>query len=144
MKKESNFFLEFAEVHGNWYGTSVEFVQSKLNQGISLILEIDVQGYRQINSLSLEYESIFILPPSIQALEERIKKRGDNDLASINLRLENAKKELICASEYANMIINDSFEDAADTLYQIITQEKAIIRSNHKELEQFLAKLLSS
>jgi len=109
-----------------------------------LILEIDVQGYRQINSLSLEYESIFILPPSIQALEERIKKRGDNDLASINLRLENAKKELICASEYANMIINDSFEDAADTLYQIITQEKAIIRPNHKELEQFLAKLLSS
>jgi len=144
IKKESNFFLEFAEVHGNWYGTSVEFVQSKLSQGISLILEIDVQGYRQINSLSLEYESIFILPPSIQALEERIKKRGDNDLASINLRLENAKKELICASEYANMIINDSFEDAADTLYQIITQEKAIIRPNHKELEQFLAKLLSS
>ena len=144
IKKESNFFLEFAEVHGNWYGTSVEFVQSKLNQGISLILEIDVQGYRQINSLSLEYESIFILPPSIQALEERIKNRGDNDLVSINLRLENAKKELICASEYTNMIINDSFEDAADTLYQIITQEKAIIRPNHKELEQFLAKLLSS
>ena len=144
IKKESNFFLEFAEVHGNWYGTSVEFVQSKLNQGISLILEIDVQGYRQINSLSLEYESIFILPPSIQALEERIKNRGDNNLASINLRLEHAKKELICASEYANMIINDSFEDAADTLYQIITQEKAIIRSNHKELQEFLAKLLSS
>ena len=79
-----------------------------------------------------------------KALEERIKNRGDNDLASINLRLENAKKELICASEYANMIINDSFEDASDTLYQIITQEKAIIRPNHKELEQFLAKLLSS
>ena len=144
IKKESNFFLEFAEVHGNWYGTSVEFVQSKLNQGISLILEIDVQGYRQINLLSLDHESIFILPPSIQALEERIKNRGDNDLASINLRLENAKKELICASEYANMIINDSFEDAADTLYQIITQEEAIIRSNHKELQEFLAKLLSS
>ena len=144
IKKESNFFLEFAEVHGNWYGTSIEFVQSKLDQGISLILEIDVQGFRQIHSLSLEYESIFILPPSIRAVEERIKKRGDNDLASINLRLENAKKELICASEYANMIINDSFKDASDTLYQIITQEKAIIQPNHKELEQFLAKLLFS
>ena len=143
-KKESNFFLEHAEVHGNWYGTSIEFVQSKLDNGISLILEIDVQGYRQINSLSLAHESIFILPPSIRALEERIKNRGDNDLASINLRLENAKKELICASEYSNMIINDSFEDASDTLYQIITQEKAIIEPNDKELEQFLAKLLSS
>ena len=143
-KEESNFFLEHAEVHGNWYGTSIEFVQSKLDNGISLILEIDVQGYRQINSLSLAYESIFILPPSIRALEERIKNRGDNDLASINLRLENAKKELICASEYSNMIINDSFEAASDTLYQIITQEKAIIEPNDKELEQFLAKLLSS
>ena len=143
-KKESNFFLEHAEVHGNWYGTSIEFVQSKLDNGISLILEIDVQGYRQINSLSLVYESIFILPPSIRALEERIKNRGDNDLASINLRLENAKKELICASEYSNMIINDSFAVASDTLYQIITQEKAIIEPNDKELEQFLAKLLSS
>ena len=143
-KKESNFFLEHAEVHGNWYGTSIEFVQSKLDNGISLILEIDVQGYRQINSLSLAYESIFILPPSIRALEERIKNRGDNDLASINLRLENAKKELICASEYSNMIINDSFAVASDTLYQIITQEKAIIDPKDKELEQFLAKLLSS
>jgi len=143
-KRESNFFLEYAEVHGNWYGTSIEFVQSKLDNGISLILEIDVQGYRQINSMSLDYESIFILPPSTRALEERIKNRGDNDLASINLRLENAKKELICASEYSNMIINDSFEVASDTLYQIITQEKAIIEPNDKELEQFLAKLLSS
>ena len=143
-KKESNFFIEHAEVHGNWYGTSIEFVQSKLDNGISLILEIDVQGYRQIKCLALAYESIFILPPSIGALEERIKNRGDNDLASINLRLENAKKELICASEYSNMVINDSFEDASDTLYQIITQEKAIIRPNHKELEQFLDKLLSS
>ena len=143
-KKESNFFIEHAEVHGNWYGTSIEFVQSKLDNGISLILEIDVQGHRQIKSLALAYESIVILPPSIGALEERIKNRGDNDLASINLRLENAKKELICASEYSNMIINDSFEDASDTLYQIITQEKAIIEPNDKELEQFLAKLLSS
>ena len=84
------------------------------------------------------------MPPSITALEERIKKRGDNDLASINLRLENAKKELICASEYKNMIINDSFIDASDTLYQIITQEQPIIQSNNKELEQFLAQLLSS
>jgi guanylate kinase len=143
-KKESNFFLEHAEVHGNWYGTSIEFVQSKLVKGISLILEIDVQGYRQIDRLSLEYESIFILPPSIKALEERIKKRGDNDLASINLRLENAKKELICASEYKNMIINDTFEHASDTLYQIITQEKRIIHPNHKELVKFLSQLLSS
>ena len=84
-KKNSNFFLEYAEVHGNWYGTSVDFVQSKLNQGISLILEIDVQGFRQINDLSLNYDSIFILPPSIDSLEERIKSRGDEDLSLIHI-----------------------------------------------------------
>ena len=143
-KKESNFFLEYAEVHGNCYGTSIEFVQSKLDAGISLILEIDVQGYRQINNLSMEHESIFILPPSMQSLEDRINKRGDDDLSSINLRLENAKNELICASEYKNMIINDSIDDASEILYQIITQEKAIIQPNREELQQFLVQLLSS
>jgi guanylate kinase len=144
VKKESNFFLEYAEVHGNCYGTSIEFVQSKLDAGISLILEIDVQGYRQIKNLSKECESIFILPPSMQSLEDRINKRGDDDIASTNLRLENAKKELICASEYNNLIINDSFGDASEILYQIITQEKAIIQPNREELQEFLAQLLSS
>ncbi|KRO34112.1 MAG: hypothetical protein ABR59_03955, partial [SAR86 cluster bacterium BACL1 MAG-120507-bin14] len=97
-KKEANFFLECAEVHGNWYGTSADFVKSKLDAGISLILEIDVQGFRLIDDLAFNYESIFILPPSMQALEDRIKQRGDKDLSAINLRLENAKKELMCAS----------------------------------------------
>ena len=89
-KKNANFFLEHAEVHGNWYGTSVDFVESKLSSGINLILEIDVQGFRQINELDIQYESIFILPPSIHSLEERIKSRGDEDLEAINLRLKNA------------------------------------------------------
>ena len=92
----------------------------------------------------MEYESIFILPPSIQSLEDRIKNRGDDDISSINLRLQNAKNELICASEYKNIIINDSFDEASETLYQIIAQEKAIIQPNKKELQQFLSQLLSS
>ena len=83
-KKKSNFFLEHAEVHGNWYGTSVDFVESKLSSGINLILEIDVQGFRQINELDIQYESIFILPPSIHSLEERIKSRGDGSRFSIS------------------------------------------------------------
>ena len=58
-KKNSDFFLEFAEVHGNLYGTSVDFVKSKLSLGVNLILEIDVQGFRQINELSIHHESIF-------------------------------------------------------------------------------------
>ena len=142
-KKNSNFFLEHAEVHGNWYGTSVDFVQSKLNSGVNLILEIDVQGFRQINDMSLNYDSIFILPPSIHSLEERIKSRGDEDIESINLRLKNAKEELTHANEYKHIIINDSFDDAKKELFSIIAQEKPLNRENEEEVQQFLAQLLS-
>ena len=142
-KKNSNFFLEHAKVHGNWYGTSEDFVQSKLRSGVNLILEIDVQGFRQINDLSFSYDSIFILPPSMHSLEERIKSRGDEDLESINLRLRNAKDELAYAKEYKHIIINDSFDDAENELFGIIAQDKSFNRQNIKEVQQFLAKLLS-
>ena len=142
-KKNSNFFLEHAEVHGNWYGTSVDFIESKLSSGVNLILEIDVQGFRQINNLSLNYDSIFILPPSIQSLEERIKTRGDEDLEAINLRLKNAIEELAYANEYKHIIINDSFDDAEKELFNIIAQEKPLNRENKEEVKQFLAQLLS-
>ena len=142
-KKNSNFFLEHAKVHDNWYGTSLDFVQSKLSSGVNLILEIDVQGFRQINDLSFSYDSIFILPPSMHSLEERIKSRGDEDLESINLRLRNAIDELAYANEYRHIIINDSFDDAEDELFGIIAQEKSFNRQNTEEVEQFLAQLLS-
>ena len=142
-KKNSNFFLEHAEVHGNWYGTSVDFVKSKLSSGVNLILEIDVQGFRQIDDLSLNYDSIFVLPPSIHSLEERIKSRGDEDLESINLRLKNAKDELAYAKEYKHIIINDSFEDAEKELFNIIAQKNSTNKQNIEEVQQFLAQLLS-
>ena len=142
-KKNSGFFLEHAQVHGNWYGTSLDFVESKLNAGINLILEIDVQGFRQINDLSLSYDSIFILPPSIHSLEKRIETRGDDDTEAINLRLKNAKDELAYAKEYKHIIINDSFEKASKELLQIIAQESPLNSKNTEEVEQFLAQLLS-
>ena len=142
-KKNSNFFLEFAEVHGNLYGTSVDFVESKLSLGVNLILEIDVQGFRQINDLSMNYESIFILPPSIHSLEERIRNRGDEDLNAIDLRLKNAKDELTHASEYKHLIVNDSFNKAADELFNIIAQNESSNPINNEEVQQFLAQLLS-
>lgn len=142
-KKNSNFFIEFAEVHGNLYGTSIDFVESKLSLGVNLILEIDVQGFRQINDLSMNYESIFILPPSIHSLEERIRNRGDEDLNAIDLRLKNAKDELVHASEYKHLIVNDSFDKAADELFNIIAQNESSNQINNEEVQQFLAQLLS-
>ena len=142
-KKNSNFFIEFAEVHGNLYGTSIDFVESKLSLGVNLILEIDVQGFRQINDLSMNYDSIFILPPSIHSLEERIRNRGDEDLNAIDLRLKNAKDELGHASEYEHLIVNDSFDKAADELFNIIAQNESLNKINDEEVQQFLAQLLS-
>ncbi len=142
-KKNTNFFLEFAEVHGNLYGTSTDFVKSKLSMGVNLILEIDVQGFRQINGLSMNYESIFILPPSIHSLEERIRNRGDEDLNAIDLRLKNAKDELEHASEYKHLIVNDSFDKAAGELFNIIAQNESLNQINNEEVQQFLAQLLS-
>ena len=135
-KKNSNFFIEFAEVHGNLYGTSIDFVESKLPLGVNLILEIDVQGFRQINDLSMNYESIFILPPSIHSLEERIRNRGDEDLNAIDLRLKNAKDELGHASEYKHLIVNDSFDKAADELFNIIAQNESLNKINYEKLER--------
>ena len=121
----------------------MEFVQSRLSAGVNLILEIDVQGFRQINDLSLNYDSIFILPPSIDSLEERIKTRGDEDLESINLRLKNAKDELAYANEYNHIIINDCFDDAKNELFNVIAQENSTNKQNMEEVQQFLAQLLS-
>ena len=143
VKKNSNFFLEYAEVHGNLYGTSIDFVESKLSLGVNLILEIDVQGFRQIDDLSINYESIFILPPSMHSLEERIRNRGDEDRKVIDLRLKNAKDELMHASEYKHIIVNDSFDKAADELFNIISQNESLNQSNEEEVQQFLAQLLS-
>ena len=128
---------------GILYGTSVEFVESKLNAGVNLILEIDVQGFRQINDLDINYESIFILPPSISSLEKRIKARGDDDVEAINLRLKNAKDELSFATEYQHVIVNDSFEVAAGQLLSIISQETPLNNKNTEEVKQFLSQLLS-
>ena len=102
-----------------------------------------MQGFRQIDELSINYESIFILPPSINSLEERIRNRGDEDLKAIDLRLKNAKDELMHASEYKHIIVNDSFDKAADELFNIISQNESLNQSNEEEVQQFLAQLLS-
>ncbi len=122
-----------------------QFCQSiyPFSMNLNLILEIDVQGFRQINDLSFSHDSIFILPPSMHSLEERIKSRGDEDLESINLRLKNAKDELTYANEYKHIIINDSFDDAQKELFSIISQENPVNKQNREEVQQFLAQLLS-
>lgn len=112
--------LEYAQVHNEFYGTSKHFVQRNLMAGRDVILEIDCQGAFQVKQEHPDALLIFILPPSIQALHDRLKKRGKDSDAVIMGRLEVAKKELSCATDFDYLVINDDFDYATLALCSII------------------------
>ena len=140
-KLNKNFFLEHAKVHGNMYGTSREFVEEKLLEGINLILEIDVQGVQSIKNKMFPCESIFLLPPSIQSLKDRLEIRGTNTKANIDLRIKNAYKEISHAKNYDHILINDDFDECCNNLVSIILGENDF--PTDSKTEMFLKKLLN-
>jgi guanylate kinase len=117
-------FLESAQVHGFRYGTSKRVITEALGKGEDLILEIDWQGARQVRAIYPESVGIFILPPSTEELERRMRSRGQDSDAVIRRRLENAKEELEHAGEFKYAIINKDFETARRELAQIIQKER--------------------
>ena len=118
-------FLESAEVYGNRYGTSRNVVRDLLAAGNDLILEIDWQGARQVRRAFLGCVGIFILPPSIEELERRIRLRGQDSDAVIALRMAQAREELSHAGEFEYAIINKDFDDAKNRLIEVIRAERA-------------------
>jgi guanylate kinase len=118
-------FLESAEVHGNLYGTSNKVIRDTLERGQDLILEIDWQGARQVRKLFPACIGIFILPPSVEELERRMRARGQDSDAVIRRRIDNAREELTHAGEFKYAIINKDFETARRELAEIIRQERA-------------------
>lgn len=118
-------FLESAEVHGNRYGTSQALVRELLASGDDLLLEIDWQGAQQLRRLHPNCIGIFILPPSIQELERRMRTRGQDSDAVIQRRLANARDELNHAVEFEYAIINKDFEEARQNLVGVIRAERA-------------------
>jgi len=116
-------FLEWAEVHGNMYGTSVEEVDKHQRAGSDVILDIDVQGSAQVRQRANPV-TIFIAPPSLAELERRLRGRGTESEATIAVRLNNARKELACTGVYDYLIINDRLEDAVESLRSIIIAER--------------------
>jgi guanylate kinase len=117
-------FLESAEVHGFRYGTSKRVITDALARGEDMLLEIDWQGARQVRSLYPESVGIFILPPSVEELERRMRSRGQDSDAVIRRRVENAKEELQHAGEFKYAIINKDFDLARRELAQIIQKER--------------------
>jgi guanylate kinase len=116
-------FLEWAEVHGNLYGTGREQVERLLGAGKDVVLDIDVQGAMQVRKTSAPV-LIFIAPPSPAELEARLRKRGTESGSAIGLRLENARREMQFMDQYDYLIINDRLTDAVDCLRAIVVAER--------------------
>ena len=123
-ERDQGNFLEQAEVHGNFYGTSKTWIEFQMNAGRDVMLEIDWQGAQQIRQIIPEVQWIFIFPPSFEALEERLRKRGQDDEATIQKRLAAAHLELQHAHEADFIVINDDFEQALTDLRHVVAASR--------------------
>ena len=119
-----NAFFEWAEVFGNFYGTSRLAIEDSLNQGIDVFLDIDWQGARQVKALMPDAKGIFILPPSRTALEQRLHQRGQDSEEIINQRMAQAKSEMSHYNEYDFLIVNDDFDCALTEFDTIIKGQR--------------------
>jgi guanylate kinase len=111
---------EWAEVHGNYYGTSAEFIKKGLSSDRDILLDIDVQGTIQILKRHPDSVTIFVLPPSMDTLRQRLEMRGTESKTVLNRRLENAKKEMAHKNLYRHVIVNDQLLSAIEELISII------------------------
>ncbi|MBU6467701.1 MAG: guanylate kinase [Betaproteobacteria bacterium] len=128
---KQNVFLEYAEVYGNFYGTSAQAIREQLSQNKDVMLEIDWQGARQVKTIFPEAISIFVLPPSIETLRHRLIGRGKDTEEVINQRLQAAKDDISHEAEFDYAIINENFNLALEDL-------KAIVRSQRcRRIRQF-------
>jgi len=123
-KQAAGDFLESAQVHGNFYGTSRSWIEGQMRQGQDVILEIDWQGAQQIRKLIPQAIWVFIFPPSIEALEERLHKRGQDDELTIAKRVAAAHIELQHAHEADFIVINEVFADALRDLQAILAASR--------------------
>jgi guanylate kinase len=124
-------FLEYAQVHGNYYGTSRSQVERETAAGIDIILEIDVQGADLVKSAVLDAVSVFIMPPSFEVLKTRLERRATEGMADLQLRLGNARGEVERYSDFDYVIINDEVEQAVKELGAIILAER--VKRNKQE-----------
>ncbi len=118
-------FLEWAEVHGERYGTSRQAVQRQMREGKDVILDIDVQGGRQVRRSSREAVLVFVLPPSFEELEHRLSERGTESRRTRRQRIENARREIEELERYDYLVVNDDLERAVRRLGAIRIAEKS-------------------
>jgi len=136
-------FFESATVFGNMYGTSRQHIEEQLLKGKDVILEIDWQGAQQIRQLINDCRTIYVVPPSVAALRERLTSRGQDDESVINQRMQEAISEMSHYVEFDYLIINDDFDEARDNLAAIIKGNRMLHEHQQLKNADLLAKLLS-
>ncbi|WP_287877565.1 guanylate kinase [Aquitalea sp.] len=134
-------FLEYAEVYGNFYGTSVRWLQSRLEAGHDILLEIDWQGAEQVRKVFPGAVGIFILPPSIEELERRLRGRGTDSEEVILRRLASARSEIDKVAEYDYIVVNDDFERARVDLISIFRARRLRAAVQTQRLAPALARM---
>jgi len=130
-------FLEYATVHGNYYGTSLKPVNNALDEGKLVIFDIDVQGHRLVRAKMGDYvTSAFITPPTLSELEKRLYARSTDDNSVIEQRIANAKEEIKALDEFDFVIINDTIEEASTQFIMIANASR--LKQSSEELENFV------
>ena len=119
-KLDLDYWAEWARVHGHYYGTSAAFLSDSLAKGRDILMDIDVQGAIQILDRFPDAVTIFIMPPSMGALEQRLDSRGTDSRATIKKRMRNAVREMEQKNRYRHVIVNDDLEKTADALIAIV------------------------
>ncbi len=134
-------FLEYAEVHGNYYGTSLKPVREALEEGKLVIFDIDVQGHRLVRAKMNDITtSAFITPPTLNELETRLRARCTDNDSIVMQRLENAKEEILAAGEYDFAIINDTVDEAVKEF--VIVAKAARLKHSQEDEEKFITQWL--
>jgi guanylate kinase len=140
---EKDEFLEHARVFDNYYGTARQPVEAQLSQGHDVVLEIDWQGARQVRRAMPDSKTIFILPPSRRALEERLRNRATDSNEVIERRLRDAVGDMSHWREFDYVVVNDDFEHAVSDLMRIVSGTGEDLRAGRPQLQPLLAELLA-
>ncbi|MEO5897487.1 MAG: guanylate kinase [Vicinamibacterales bacterium] len=137
-------FLEWADVFGNLYGTCASDSERELSRGVDLILVIDVQGARQVRLRCKDVVGVFVLPPSFEVLEQRLRGRSKDPEEAMQRRLQTARDEVASFLEYEYVIINDELEACVERLKAIVLAERARLRTVRDEAERIVGSFIGS
>jgi guanylate kinase len=130
--------LEHAEVFGNWYGTGAAETRRTLAGGRDVVLVIDVQGARKVRNASFEHVGIFVLPPSFEILEDRLRRRSKDSEVQIQRRLAVAQQEVAAVAEYEYVVINDDVDSAVARLRAIVEAERSRLRAMQPQADAII------